>query len=187
MEWPPARRASDWLRLGRCRVCGTSVLVDDEFVRLPGSVRHSECDRYLRARRAGAAIAERPGRVAILVRGGPGAAADAREQLAMQVEWLPPSTRATADLLLTELVTNAVRHGGADQGERIEVTLESSANALKVAVTDPGPGFEWHPRPPDRPAAEGGYGLVLVDRFARLWAVERGPASTTVWFELGPD
>jgi hypothetical protein len=47
--WPATRRALGWLRLGRCPVCGTTVLLDDEFVRLNGSVLHTECQEHRRA------------------------------------------------------------------------------------------------------------------------------------------
>jgi hypothetical protein len=36
----------DWQWLGRCPVCGTSVLVDDEFVRSKGAILHLECDLF---------------------------------------------------------------------------------------------------------------------------------------------
>jgi hypothetical protein len=49
----------------------------------------------------------------ILLSGGPEAPAEAREGLSAWGASLPSSTRAQAELLLTELVTNAVRHGGA--------------------------------------------------------------------------
>jgi hypothetical protein len=35
----------DWVYIGRCRVCGTSVRADDEFVRRPEGTVHTECDR----------------------------------------------------------------------------------------------------------------------------------------------
>jgi hypothetical protein len=40
----------DWFWLGRCPACGTSVLVDDEFVRVRGATLHAECHLYTRAR-----------------------------------------------------------------------------------------------------------------------------------------
>jgi len=46
--WLGARGARRWLWLGRCPVCGTSVLLDDEFVRVRGAIRHAECDRHVR-------------------------------------------------------------------------------------------------------------------------------------------
>lgn len=36
----------NWLWLGRCKICGTSVAVDDEFVRMPGGTVHFECFVY---------------------------------------------------------------------------------------------------------------------------------------------
>jgi hypothetical protein len=54
------RIVRDWLWLGRCPVCGTSVLVDDEFVRTGGSILHAECDRY-RVEACAGKPSERPG------------------------------------------------------------------------------------------------------------------------------
>jgi anti-sigma regulatory factor (Ser/Thr protein kinase) len=124
---------------------------------------------------------------AFRLRGGPEAAAEARERLAALGEPLPPPTEAKVSLLLTELVTNAVRHGGARDGQRITVTVERWPNLLRLSVTDPGPGFRWRPPDPRRPPAEGGYGLVLVDRLARCWGIDPSGGSTTVWFELARD
>jgi anti-sigma regulatory factor (Ser/Thr protein kinase) len=119
--------------------------------------------------------------------GGPEAAADARDQLAALGGPLAASPDGTVSLLLTELVTNAVRHGGARDGQRVAVTVEHWPGLLRVSVSDPGPGFHWRPPDPRRPPAEGGYGLVLVDRMARRWGIEPGGDSTIVWFELSPD
>jgi hypothetical protein len=51
----PSTRARDpavlggdlWYRIGRCPVCGTSVLVDDEFERTKGRALHAECASYV--------------------------------------------------------------------------------------------------------------------------------------------
>ena len=126
-------------------------------------------------------------RTAFRLRGGPDAAADARERLAALCEPLPPSIEAPVSLLLTELVTNAVRHGGARNGQPVAVTVEHWAALIRVSVSDPGRGFRWRPPDSRRPPEEGGYGLVLVDRMARRWGIEPSEDSTTVWFELSPD
>jgi anti-sigma regulatory factor (Ser/Thr protein kinase) len=123
-------------------------------------------------------------RAAFCLCGGPEAAAGARERLATVGELLPPPTEAVASLLLTELVTNAVRHGGARGGQPVAVTVEHWPGLLRVSVSDPGPSFHWRPPDPRRPPAEGGYGLVLVDRMAHRWGIEPAGDSTTVWFEL---
>ena len=126
-------------------------------------------------------------RAGFRLRGGAEAAADARERLAAVGVPLPPPVEAKMSLLLTELVTNAVRHGGAPNGEPVTVTLERWPGLLRVSVSDPGSGFQWRPPDPRRPPEEGGYGLVLVDRMARRWGVEPRADSTTVWFELSAD
>jgi anti-sigma regulatory factor (Ser/Thr protein kinase) len=118
--------------------------------------------------------------------GGPRAACEAREQVENGNGMVPESVRAEALLLLTELVTNAVRHGGAGGGLPVEVVVARFPGGVRVAVTDPGAGFEWRRPQTTRMPAESGYGLQLVDRMARRWGIERGEGSTTVWFELPP-
>jgi len=80
-------------------------------------------------------------------------------------------------LLVSELVTNSVRHSGAVPGERVQIALERGNGAIHVDVQDNGPGF-------DRPDLRAGpHGLQIVESGADRWGVERlGP--TTVWFEL---
>jgi anti-sigma regulatory factor (Ser/Thr protein kinase) len=171
---PAASTVPSWLRLGRCPVCGTSVLVDDEFVRSPTQVLHAECDRYRRTH----------GISSFSFAGGPRAALEARERLGATDLELAPSTRDRLLLLLTELVTNAVRHGGANTGRSVCVRVVRSPRSIRVCVTDPGRGFAWRGRPLRRPAADGGFGLVLVDRLAWRWGIQPQERSTTVWFEL---
>jgi anti-sigma regulatory factor (Ser/Thr protein kinase) len=170
-EWAAGWHPPAWVRLGLCPVCGTSVLVGDEFIRDRSMLRRVECDRYLR---------RRPLREATTLRGGPEIAAEAREWAAPLLSEAGPD----ADLLLTELVTNAVRHSHASCGQPISLVLELWPTGLRMAVTDPGPGFEWRQRAGDQPAEEGGYGLVLVDRIAQRWGIQRTSGRSTVWFEL---
>jgi anti-sigma regulatory factor (Ser/Thr protein kinase) len=132
----------------------------------------------------GGAAPEPAARTGFSLLGDPSAAAEARERLAAGCRGLSRPATDLAQLLLTELVTNAARHGGARNGTPMDVTIDRSTARLRVAVTDPGPGFEWRARDCGRPLAEGGYGLVLVDRLAECWGIDRGESSTTVWFEL---
>jgi anti-sigma regulatory factor (Ser/Thr protein kinase) len=87
---------------------------------------------------------------------------------------------ASIELLATELVSNAVRHGGADDGQTVVLHLAASPHCLRVEVCDPGRGFE-----PGRPApyGEGGYGLFLVNEVANRWGVSHGDGNCA-WFEL---
>jgi anti-sigma regulatory factor (Ser/Thr protein kinase) len=82
-----------------------------------------------------------------------------------------------AQLLISELVTNAVIHGSGP----IELSALLDDNRLTVDVTDRGGGFERPIRERD-PGAVGGHGLRLVGSLASRWGIHHG--SSHVWFEL---
>jgi anti-sigma regulatory factor (Ser/Thr protein kinase) len=89
-----------------------------------------------------------------------------------------------ATLLVSELVTNSVRHGGLRPDQEIELKIEASPHRLRVEVAEPGDGFEVAPGPrPRREGPAGGWGLFLVDRLSSAWGVE-GSGVTKVWFEM---
>jgi uncharacterized protein YjbJ (UPF0337 family) len=87
-----------------------------------------------------------------------------------------------AELLVSEVVSNSVRHAGLDPDDRIEVQMQGSPSMLRVDVIDPGSGFEPATR---RPGLHGGWGVWLLDRLATRWGVERN-GHTRVWFEIRP-
>jgi anti-sigma regulatory factor (Ser/Thr protein kinase) len=84
-------------------------------------------------------------------------------------------------LLVSELVTNSLRHGGGfDQGW-IDIKVETSTGGLRVEVIDPGPGFEPLIEAPA--AGSRVSGLTIVDHLADRWGVAHDE-HTRVWFEL---
>jgi len=85
------------------------------------------------------------------------------------------------DVLLSELVTNAVRHGGAGGDSTVVVHVALAQDALRVEVCDQGPGFT-PPRAPRPHLRGGGNGLVLLDRLSSRWGVSIDDG-TCVWFE----
>jgi anti-sigma regulatory factor (Ser/Thr protein kinase) len=85
----------------------------------------------------------------------------------------------TLRLLVSELVTNAVRHG--DGTEPVEVHAHWNSE-VRIEVCDRGHGFTPQPRF-GRLDEPGGFGLFLVGRLADRWGVERKDG-TTVWFVL---
>jgi anti-sigma regulatory factor (Ser/Thr protein kinase) len=113
---------------------------------------------------------------------GPKAPAEARDTV---VGWLAGATSASAledvKLLVSELVTNAVRHP--DQEGPIELELSVAGEGIRIAVSDPGEGFTKPTVGPPPPDALGGRGLLIVDRLASRWGVDPG-RPTRVWFEL---
>jgi signal transduction histidine kinase len=103
----------------------------------------------------------------------------ARQALDNVAADLDPATLEDARLLLTELVTNSVRHG---EGEHVRVIVDRPADdVLRCEVVDDGHGFLPIARPRRRDEI-GGWGLRLVERMASSWGVRQG--STHVWFEL---
>lgn len=111
----------------------------------------------------------------------PRAAAGARRSLGALASYLDPTTVEEVELLVSELVTNSLRHGGLAEGSWVELCVDADS-ILHVEVTDPGRGF---PKEPVRAAERGlsGWGLYLVDRIADRWGAI-GEGETRIWFEI---
>jgi len=97
---------------------------------------------------------------------------------------LTARTLSELRLVVSELVTNAVRHGEERDGV-VELFVTLGGGVARVEVIDGGAGFEPPPGP-RRPEEPGGWGLIVVDRLASRWGVEGGPR-TRVWAELPLD
>jgi len=83
-------------------------------------------------------------------------------------------------LVISEVITNAVRHGG--DGDML-VAVTPKPGYLCVQVTDTGDGFAPRPRAYE-PDEDGGFGLFLVERLTRRWGLTREDSNTRVWFEF---
>lgn len=92
-------------------------------------------------------------------------------------------TLVDAELLVSELATNSVRHGGCDGDAELAMEADVRGDRVYVRVYDGGEGFEGGLPVKDDLEAAGGYGLVLVEQLAERWGVERGDRFC-VWFEL---
>lgn len=94
--------------------------------------------------------------------------------------WLTPAQTPSLALMVSEVVTNAVLHGGGSCD--VELSVAHEDHVVRVEVCDQGDGFV--PRPGALDAKrEGGYGLYLVEQLADRWGWSRDD-HTTVWFEL---
>jgi len=91
-----------------------------------------------------------------------------------------PSERHTLMLLVSEVVSNAVRHSPGPADAPVLFAATVGEDIVHIDVTDAGRGFT--PRRHD-PRAEGGYGLYLLDKAASRWGVDR-VGGTRVWFEI---
>jgi anti-sigma regulatory factor (Ser/Thr protein kinase) len=94
--------------------------------------------------------------------------------------WRLAHVEETAVLLVSELVTNAVRHArGTDV---IAVDLQAARTWLRIEIQDT--DRHWpQPRVPNR-FDESGFGFVLVDALAGTWGVRETDTGKAVWAEL---
>jgi anti-sigma regulatory factor (Ser/Thr protein kinase) len=92
---------------------------------------------------------------------------------------LDPSVVPDVKLLVSELISNAVKYGRDGQ---VQLILHSEdRHHVHVEVVDQGVGFV--PAARDRPKTEpGGWGLHMVEALTERWGVREG--STHVWFEI---
>jgi anti-sigma regulatory factor (Ser/Thr protein kinase) len=111
---------------------------------------------------------------------GPEAAAEARRAIGKLRADLDPPLMETLRLLVTELVTNSVRHTAADS---MTLRIAVGRAAVLTEVADTGPGFD--PECVEQAGDDNtGWGLFLVERLASSWGVKQDGPSKRVWFEL---
>jgi anti-sigma regulatory factor (Ser/Thr protein kinase) len=117
--------------------------------------------------------------------GGPYAVTASRLALAGLEDRLDPNVLFDMRLLVSELVTNCVKHARVGPEESIVLHVDIADDRVRVSVVDEGPGFDPPATPPTERAAEAGsgWGLFLVEQLSESWGVERSQGAT-VWFEL---
>ena len=107
------------------------------------------------------------------------AVAVTRHAVSVQLDqWRAQIDLPVVELLVTELVTNAVKHGD----DPIRVELEWDGEAVWVTVEDGCAAMPALMAPP--PEADGGRGLLLVDQMADEWGVARVGTGKQIWFAL---
>jgi two-component sensor histidine kinase len=113
--------------------------------------------------------------------GGPYAVTAARLALADLESHLDPSVAFDVRLLVSELVTNSVRHAHLTRDATIHVGVAIVDGVVRIEVEDPGDGA-IAAVPPDREHG-GGFGLYLVEILAERWG-STNDGTTCVWAEL---
>jgi anti-sigma regulatory factor (Ser/Thr protein kinase) len=114
--------------------------------------------------------------------GGPYAVTAARLALADLDSTVDPSTAFDVRLLVSELVTNCVKHASVGPDESIRLHVDVRDETVRVEVMDSGPGFELREPIPDT-QTDSGWGLFLVNQMADRWGVEKAQ-DNCVWFEI---
>jgi two-component sensor histidine kinase len=110
------------------------------------------------------------------------AASAARRAVLARNGVLPAFVREDVLLLVSELVTNAVRHADVGPRQSLRVKLRFSPRRVRLEVFDPGSGFQGSA--PSRGDESGGWGLFLVDQIAHHWGVAPTASGTCVRFEI---
>ena len=113
----------------------------------------------------------------------PAAVPEARRALAALQPSLPEATWLDLRLLVSEVVTNAVRHTGAATGAELRLVATQQDGVVRVEVHDEGAGFAAPAEPQPRAAGTSGWGLFLVQKLSRSWGTAPEP-DAHVWFEL---
>jgi anti-sigma regulatory factor (Ser/Thr protein kinase) len=111
------------------------------------------------------------------VGGGPDAAGRARRELGQLQAELDGPVLDSVRLLVTELVTNAIRHARAPT---VELSVDMGTESVRVEVANAGGDFPATPRSDQ----DSGWGLFLVDRLSDRWGLNDEPGRQRVWFEL---
>jgi anti-sigma regulatory factor (Ser/Thr protein kinase) len=94
------------------------------------------------------------------------------------------SVLETAQLVVSELVTNSVSHSDASAGAVVIVRIQLSRTMLRLEVEDSGSGGVVAPAVPDLEAG-GGFGLNIVQAVSERWGLERKfEGATRVWAQL---
>jgi anti-sigma regulatory factor (Ser/Thr protein kinase) len=102
----------------------------------------------------------------------------ARAAVASMARSLSEAETADLSLLVSEVVTNAVRHSGMPAGRDVVVRL--ALPPIHVEVVDEGPGFA----PAGPLDSYVGWGLRLLDRLATRWGMRSEEGRNVVWFDL---
>src|SRR5438034_7250452 len=113
----------------------------------------------------------------------PAAPRAARGSLDVLIDRVPPAVLMDLRVIVSEFVTNSVRHSGQPDGDPVTVRILCTEDLVRIEVEDGGPGFTpMFPRPdPERSSR---WGLYLVDRLSDRWGT--GP-SGHAWAEIDLD
>jgi two-component sensor histidine kinase len=122
----------------------------------------------------------------LMVAAAPSAACEARRAVARH-GFVGADQEPTLLLLVSELVSNSVRHAGLREDERIRLRARRGDDCAYVEVCDAGRSGRIPARRDQGLEAlePGGLGLVLVNEMADRWGVACSDDETCVWFELG--
>jgi anti-sigma regulatory factor (Ser/Thr protein kinase) len=167
----------------RCPACGLTTYSAASYSSA------GACPACLKALPDNAKLYFEPGEkhdMSYTLRARPQAAAEARRALVGLT--LPKITRENLALLVSELVTNSVRHAGLSAHAPIGVQVTNGSASVRLAVHDGGQGFPFPAHEvPVAPLVAGGRGLAIVAALSETWGIDSNPDGCTVWCQLAVD
>jgi anti-sigma regulatory factor (Ser/Thr protein kinase) len=122
----------------------------------------------------------------VLLPHAPSSVGQARHQLGADLRGHGVAEPAIRDAtpVLSELMSNAVRHARPLPAAHIRLAWTLSDGALELAVSDGGGPTQPRTERPPSVSSLGGRGLGIVDHLSRRWGVRSGDLGTTVWAVL---
>jgi anti-sigma regulatory factor (Ser/Thr protein kinase) len=121
----------------------------------------------------------------VLLPHAPASVAGARRRLVADLRRAGAGPDAVADaaLVVSELLSNAIRHARPLPGSLVEVTWAVDGDLVEIAVSDG--GSATRPRPAHASLSSlGGRGLAIVEHLSCRWGVSGDDSRTTVWAVL---
>jgi anti-sigma regulatory factor (Ser/Thr protein kinase) len=101
----------------------------------------------------------------------------------LRAHGIPETSVADAALVLSELMSNAIRYARPLSNAQVLVCWKLTGRSLEIAVTDGGGPTRPYPVR-SKPSEAGGRGLTIVGHLSRRWGVRSDEQGTTVWAVL---
>ena len=114
-------------------------------------------------------------------------AATAKARCAVRALRMARAIGETLELLVSELVANAVLHAGLSPNDCLSLRVTHRPDAVRLAVHDGGPGFVAPSAEGAGSLAPGGRGCAIVDALSDEWGIDCDASGCTVWCEVGVD
>lgn len=97
--------------------------------------------------------------------------------------WLDDEQIDRCELVVSEIVTNAIRYGTPNANDIVVLELDVTDGEVAACVSDTGPVFSTESGP-RRPTDVGGFGLQIAQRLTSGFRVDRSPAGNEVRFTI---
>ena len=107
----------------------------------------------------------------------------ARAAFVERFDDLPVDQLEHAKIVLSELVTNGVRHGADPASGWVRLVVRRGRSVVRIEVTDSGESGGVPAMAVADPARTSGWGLYLVDQLSQRWGYS-DQGTTTVWCEI---